>query len=148
MQTIQLSERSAREMYPSAPNEIKRMLEDSFPEGFFTQDITERIQTVEDACKYLGKDFNSRHDGCKDEYEKAEADIKIFAEALRDGTPPSECWHYPYFRRSSGGGFSFDDCVDDFDYSDLGARLRVRTPKDAEHMGKSLEAQYKIYING
>src|SRR5690606_7016236 len=69
-------------------------------------DVTERVQSVEDACRELGKPFPS----FSDPYKQAEALVEIFAEAMRGGKPAGECYYYPYFRRSSGGGFSFDGC--------------------------------------
>ena len=110
-----------------------------------SEDITERVQSVEDACRETGK-LRLEY---IDPYKKAEAEIEIFAEAMREGKPAGECFYYPYFYRSSGGGFSCLVCDDGGRVvSAVGARLRVDTPKKAVHMGKRLIEQYKIMDRG
>lgn len=110
-------------------------------------EITERIKTLLDACEVTGKNYTSIV-SINDKYEQAEEAIKTFAEALREGKPASECWYYPYFNRSSGGGFSYDGCDVGGVCSCVGARLRVDTGKKARHLGECMLEYYKTYING
>lgn len=44
METLQLSEQKARELYRSGSKELKTVLEESFGEDFFSQDVTERVK--------------------------------------------------------------------------------------------------------
>lgn len=113
--------------------------------------ILDRVISVKDACNELRREFDDIYDDCKDDYDRAEVDVKIFAEALREGKPASECMHHPYFYRgSSGGGFSVN-VVDSYYYGActyVGARLRVDTPEKAMHLGRCMESSYKIYLTG
>lgn len=108
------------------------------------ENILERVKTISDACEEIGCIMPEN----LDPYKQAEDEIKIFAEALREGKPAGECFYYPYFKRSSGGGFSFYVCVFAFDYSYVGARLRVDTPEKAIHLGKCMLENYKIMDKG
>lgn len=147
MATLQLDVKKAKRLYKTAAPEFKEMLIDSFGASTFTGSIIERCHTVEDACLELGIDFSKIYEGAKDDYEKAEIDIKIFAKALREDKEASECFYYPYFDRS-GGGFSYDGCGCGLDFAYVGARLRVDTSEKAKHLGKCMESQYKTYLNG
>ncbi len=148
MKTLQLDEATARKLYLTADAAFKTILEQSFTKDFFTQKITDRVKTLADACKELGKDINTLFADAVSDYDKAETAIKTFAEALRQGKKPSECYYYPYFLRSSGGGFSYADYGDAHDVASVGARLRVDTPENARHLGNCMLAEYKIYLQG
>ncbi|MGN7787394.1 hypothetical protein ACTJIJ_22870 [Niabella sp. 22666] len=145
METIQLEKKNLVAAYNSGTESEKRLLETLYGKQHFGS-IIDRVTTIEDACRELGIDPDDRHDDCADEYKEVERDIEIFAEALREGKPASECFYYPYFR-SSGGGFSFHDCGRARVFSFVGARLRVDTPEKATHLGKCMLAQYKVYHN-
>jgi hypothetical protein len=144
MQTLQIDKNKALKLYPNATPEFKEMLIDTFGEKFFSRNIIERLQTFQDACEITGKSIGDE----SDTYKSAEKAIEIFAEALREGKPASECFYYPYFLRSSGGGFSFGDCDYDRDTSSVGARLRVDTTEKARHLGTMMLPYYKVLLNG
>lgn len=147
METIQLEKKNLIAAYNNGTSEEKKLLETLYGKQHFGS-VIDRVKTVKDACQELDVEYVSIYNDCNDDYERAEKDIKLFAMALREGKPASECWYYPYFERSSGGGFSFYG----YDYgggcSRVGARLRVDTYEKATHMGKCLLNQYKTYING
>ena len=50
MKTLQISEQKARELYKTGSKDLKTILEESFTKEFFSNDITDRIKTYEDAC--------------------------------------------------------------------------------------------------
>ena len=54
MTTLKLEDSKARELHSKATAELKQILEDSFPKGFFSQKITDRIKGWEDLCKEKG----------------------------------------------------------------------------------------------
>lgn len=148
MQTLKMDEATARRLYPGADKAFKEMLEQSFTKEFFTLKITDRVKTLDDACKELGKDINTLFDNVEGDYNRAETAIKTFAEALREGKNPKDCYYYPYFSRSSGGGFSFCGYDNVNGSAAVGARLRVDTPEKAKHLGNCMLTQYKIYLQG
>ena len=53
MKTLQISEQKARELYKSGSGELRSILEESFGKDFFSQKITDRVKTYEDACREL-----------------------------------------------------------------------------------------------
>lgn len=55
MKTLQLSESKARSLYKTGSDEFKTLLEENFGKSFFSQSVTERIKTYEDACSELGE---------------------------------------------------------------------------------------------
>lgn len=55
MKTLQLSESKARSLYKTGSDEFKTLLEENFGKSFFSQSVTERIKTYEDACDELGE---------------------------------------------------------------------------------------------
>jgi hypothetical protein len=127
MQTIKLSESSAREIYPGASNEWKKLLDDSFGKNFFNQKITDRVRTFQDACVALGikgPDFTVDNiNGIEKDFVSIEAYTKliIITRALNEGWKPNwkdsnEGKYYPWFDLSSGSGLSYDD----YDLLDFG----------------------------
>lgn len=149
METLKLDRKTAIKLYPTASAEFKKMLEETFGERAFKGNVIDRVQTMEDAYRETGKEmFKILIEVCPDAYKKAEAEIEIFAEALREGKPAGECYYYPYFVRSSGGGFSYNGYVHDLAYSAVGARLRVDTPEKAKHLGQKMIDRYKIMDKG
>lgn len=144
---LELKKVNAIEAYNAGDAKERTFLEKLYGKQYFITDICERVKDLEDACKETGKDYQ-RILLITDPYKQAEEAIETFAEAMREGKPESECWIYPYFRRSSGGGFSFADYGLGNVCSGVGARLRVDSGKKATHMGKCMLSYYKTYING
>ncbi|WP_315823044.1 hypothetical protein [Paraflavitalea speifideaquila] len=130
MENLVITKENALKAYNAGCDDVKAVLSNLFgPQTFKSQIVLERVTTLEQACEELGIDFDDLFDNCEDDYEKAEVAIKTFAAALREGKPAKECFYYPYFLRSSGGGFSFYDCDCGLVLSCVGARLRVDTAK-------------------
>lgn len=148
METLQIEKKNAIAAYNQGGDNEKALLVNLFGKYHFITDVCERVQTLQDACRELGKDYDTRYGTITDPYKQAEIDIELFAEALREGKPAGGCHYYPYFIRSSGGGFSFHDYDVDSDASIVGARLRVDTGKKATHLGKTMIEAYKIMDKG
>lgn len=51
---LQINPAKARQLHKTAPAELKTILEESAPKGFFSTDPTERIKCYEDACAEIG----------------------------------------------------------------------------------------------
>lgn len=54
MKTLQISQKEALKLYPSASKEIKAIFEDTFGKDFFSQSITDRISSWQDVLDTLG----------------------------------------------------------------------------------------------
>lgn len=149
MPYLDISEQDARKIYPTAIPELKIILEGTFTKAFFSQDICDRVNSVQDACRELGIDFDNLYDDCNDKYEEAEVAIKTVAEALREGKSPKDCIWYPWFwKKTSTSGFRFLVALFAYTGSYVGARLRVDSEKKATHLGKILLKEYEIYTTG
>lgn len=147
MKTLQISEQKARELYKSGSSELKSILEESFGKDFFSQKITDRVKTYEDAChelsmnpldknKLIGFGF-TKHDIA---YQKLVTIIK----ALNEGWVPDVCddrvyrW-YPWFKTNgSPSSFAFDasDFAFAYAYAGSGSRLKFRTRELANYAAK------------
>lgn len=148
MSTLQIDKGNAIAAFKVADEPTKKVLKALLGEKNLYEKITERVKTLEDACEVLGKDYSTIYGDETDPIERAEIAIKTFAEALREGKPYSKCHIYPFFYRSSSGGFSYLGYDDVGDCSIVGARLKVDTAEKAKHMGNCLLDFYKTYITG
>ena len=156
MKTLQIEESKARGLYKNASPEFKTMLEDSFGKEFFSQKITERIKTYEDACSELGitpvnESALSNIGFTKDEiaYRK----IKTITEALNEGWRPDwkddnqRKW-FPWFDLSVSSGFVFDYTCWRYSYTGAsdGSRLCFKSDELATYAGRQFEGLYKDFI--
>lgn len=155
MKTLQISEQKARELYKSGSSELKSILEESFGKDFFSQKITDRVKTYEDACrelsmnpldknKLIGFGF-TKHDIA---YQKLVTIIK----ALNEGWVPDVCdssvyrW-YPWFK-TNGSPFAFDDSYYDNAnaFAGGGSRLCLKSKELSEYCGKQFIDLWKQFI--
>jgi len=88
MKTLQIEEKKARELYKTASQEFKSLLEDTFGKDFLSEKLTDRIKTYEDACRELNKvpinEKEMRRKGFTDD-EIVLRKIKTITEALNEG---------------------------------------------------------------
>lgn len=156
MKTLQIEESKARTLYKSASSEFKTMLEDTFGKGFFSQKVTERIKTYEDACRELNinpidETTLTSNGFTKDEivYRK----IKTITEALNEGWQAN--WNdenqkkwIPYFYPNSSSGFVFRSTYYRYSSADAanGVRLCFKSDELATYAGKQFVDLYKEFI--
>lgn len=88
MKTLQIEEQKARRLYKTASQEFKEMLEDTFGKEFFSEKVTDRVNSYEDACAELDEqpvnESDMRRKGFTDDeinYRK----IKTITKALNEG---------------------------------------------------------------
>lgn len=157
MKTLQISEQKARELYKSGSSELKSILEESFGKDFFSQKITDRVKTYEDACrelsmnpldknKLIGFGF-TKHDIA---YQKLVTIIK----ALNEGWVPDVCdssvyrW-YPWFKTNgSPSSFAFGGsfCVLASAGAGSRSRLCLKSKELSEYCGKQFIDLWKQSI--
>lgn len=142
---LKITKSNARKLYPTASGEFKQMLIDTFGEQFFSQKITDRIKTYEDAVQEI---LN-----IDDEFRIKQAEtfkeLSVITDALRDGRVPKigdKMW-IPYFTRN-GAGFSFR--ISHYDSWDSGtgalaaARLAVFDEKTSNYFGTQFLYKWEI----
>jgi hypothetical protein len=150
MKALQIDEKNALKLYPSASNEFKQMLHDSFGEKFFQQKITDRVKTYGDACEVLG--ISSEIIGYDElsEDEVAYIKLKVVIKALNEGWKPNwdnsnEPKYYPWFYMNKPG-FRLHDvhCYDSG--SHVGSRLCFQKQEVAEYAAKQFFDLYKTFF--
>lgn len=153
MTTLKIDDSKAKELYRNpTPEFIKQVLEDSFPKGFFSEKITDRIKTYEDALKEIK--ITSLLPILNYETTNKEvlsiialAKLTIIAKALNEGWKPNwndsnENKYFPVFNMS-GFGFSYSDYVNLRTFSYCGSRLCFKTRELSDYSGKQFESLYK-----
>jgi hypothetical protein len=150
MKALQIDEKNALKLYPSASNEFKQMLHDSFGEKFFQQKITDRVKTYGDACEVLG--ISSEIIGYDElsEDEVAYIKLKVVIKALNEGWKPNwdnsnEPKYYPWFYMNKPGFrlYGVDFC---YHSSIVGSRLCFQKQEVAEYAAKQFFDLYKTFF--
>jgi len=154
MKKLEISEQNARKLYKDMPD-FRPSLEDTFGKAFFTEKITDRIKTYEDACAELGispwteKDFSTS--GLKPD-EITYRKIKTITEALNEGwkcdwKDANQYKYYPWFRMSSGG-FVFHGTYFDYSFASAGyaSRLCFKSSELAKYAGEQFLQLYSDFI--
>lgn len=157
MKTLQISEQKARELYKSGSGELRSILEESFGKDFFSQKITDRVKTYEDACRELSMnplDENKLMKLGLTKHDIAYQKLVTIAKSLNEGWVPNVCdnsvyrW-YPWFvTNGSPSSFAFRDSV----YGDArasagsGSRLCFKNKELSEYCGKQFIELWKQFI--
>lgn len=146
---IVISDAVARRIYPSAAPELKAILENTYNKEFFSQEITDRIKTVEDAYEALNR-VRSYPEGLT-EFEVYMRDAMVIIEALNEGWKPnwddsSERKWRPWFYLDSPGGFRFHGShfVFVYSYSAGGSRLCLKSEKLCNYFAKQFLPLCKV----
>ena len=158
MKTLQIEEKKARELYKTASQEFKSMLEDTFGKEFFSEKVTDRIKTYEDACRELNKapinEAEMKKNGFTDD-EIVYRKLKTISKAINDGWKPDmmdtnqKKW-FPVFRiePSSPSGLVFDgssyDCL--YEIAAGASRLCFKSDELATYAGSQFTELYRTLI--
>ena len=154
---LQIEDNKARSLYKDASPEFKAMLEDSFSKEFFSQDITERVKSYEDACRETGAtpiDVQKMHEEGYTIDEIMYIMLKEETKALNEGwiadykNGDQKKW-FPVFRWDSSLGrfvFSFAAYYYTYAHAGYGSRLAFKSEKLAIYAGQQFIDQYEKYI--
>lgn len=157
MKTLQISEQKARELYKSGSGELRSILEESFGKDFFSQKITDRVKTYEDACRELSMnplDENKLMKLGLTKHDIAYQKLVTIAKSLNEGWVPNVCdnsvyrW-YPWFvTNGSPSSFAFLDSRCDRAYANAGSgsRLCFKNKELSEYCGKQFIELWKQFI--
>ena len=157
MKTLQISEQKARELYKSGSGELRSILEESFGKDFFSQKITDRVKTYEDACRELSMnplDENKLMKLGLTKHDIAYQKLVTIAKSLNEGWVPNVCdnsvyrW-YPWFvTNGSPSSFAFYDSYYGSAYARAGSgsRLCFKNKELSEYCGKQFIELWKQFI--
>lgn len=152
MKTLQIDEKDARLLYPTASAEFKQMLIDSFGKDFFEQKITDKIKTIDDVLADNGitrQQFDERtqYDDIDD---KAFKMAKLIAKALNEGwiadySDENQRKWFPWMRWDKNlGRFVFDysgyNCANTS--AGCGPRLCFKSKELCEYAAKTFPEVY------
>lgn len=157
MKTLQISEQKARELYKSGSGELRSILEESFGKDFFSQKITDRVKTYEDACRELSMnplDENKLMKLGLTKHDIAYQKLVTIAKSLNEGWVPNVCdnsvyrW-YPWFvTNGSPSSFAVYDsfCAYANASAGSGSRLCFKNKELSEYCGKQFIELWKQFI--
>lgn len=157
MKTLQISEQKARELYKSGSGELRSILEESFGKDFFSQKITDRVKTYEDACRELSMnplDENKLMKLGLTKHDIAYQKLVTIAKSLNEGWVPDVCdnsvyrWYPLFVTNGSPSSFAFSAslCDDAVANAGCGSRLCFKNKELSEYCGKQFIELWKQFI--
>ena len=159
MKTLQINEKDARRIYPTASDEFRKILEDTFGKSFFSGDITDRIHSFEDCLAESGRpDVPAFADAPEDlrNFFKNIYRMVVISEAYNQGErldiyDSSVKRHYQYFLcNNAPAGFAFYGSfyVLDFASAGSGSRLSFTKSEHSKDAGKKFIRIYQGALEG
>lgn len=151
MKNLQIDDATARKIYPTAAQELKTILEDTFGKAFFSQDICDRVNTMEDVYRESGKTYAdiALVGLTPDEigYRKAKLIFAVMNEEwVPDYDNPNQDKFELRWIKNKKGGFSYTDYFRWNSITFAGARLTARSGKIANHIGKCFEKEFNEFL--
>ena len=157
MKTLQISEQKARELYKSGSGELRSILEESFGKDFFSQKITDRVKTYEDACRELSMnplDENKLMKLGLTKHDIAYQKLVTIAKSLNEGWVPDVCdnsvyrWYPLFVTNGSPSSFAFGDSRYGSALANAGSgsRLCFKNKELSEYCGKQFIELWKQFI--
>ena len=155
-ETLEITKEAAVKAHDEASTKGKTLLENLFGKRVFQKDIKQRVTSLDDALRELGKnklDFEASCVGLSED-EVAYKMLKVIAEALNEGWTPDwsngewDKW-YPWFKMddsSSAGRFSFGVSVNLASVSHVGSRLCFKSKDLATYAGTQFLDIYKDFF--
>lgn len=149
--TLTLNGTTARKLYPQASSEFKTLLEENFSKEFFSQKITDRVKTIQDAFEVTGLTPGDLFASTDTVDERAYKTVKLIAKALNEDWTPD--WndkkqpkYFPYFF-FNGSGFALRFVSDYYQLSLVGSRLCFRSRELAEYAATQFVKEYNGFLS-
>lgn len=153
---LELDEKTAKEIYPGAPDALKTILIKSFGDKCFRKTDFKDFKTFNDLCMVIGTtevEFNKKWDPTVfDPSTIAFERLKVCTRAYNQDWPfnaydtDQRKWD-PYFEvLSSGFGFSYTVYYDGGADATVGSRLCFESQEKAEHAGKTFIKLFEEFI--
>ena len=160
-ETLEITKEAAIKAHDEASTKGKTLLENLFGKRVFQKDITERVKSIEDAIRELGKDdveviqLNRMKSIGLQNHIIGNQELIVIAKALNEGWQPdwqndNEYKYFPWFdmdNSSSAGRFSFRVAVNLCSLSFVGSRLFFKSRELSNYAGNQFEDIYrKVFI--
>jgi hypothetical protein len=149
--TLTIDDSTARKIYPTAAPELKAILEETYSAGFFSQKITDRIKTFEDACEYNNTNPKARRFtiGTRNQiYQERVAEIvKALNEGWLADYNDSNYKYSPYFYLNKPG-FRFHVSCYGFAASGStgGPRFALKNRELSDYAGQQFVKEYEQWL--
>lgn len=151
---LKLDKKTAKELYPESPEWFQKVLTGTFGPDCFRKKTFEDIKTFEDACEELGITNDSCRpifDEDEDPDEIAYKKLKVIVAAINQGWTPdwsnsNQYKYWPYFKLSSGFGFSISDFVYDGTITCVGSRLCFETKEKCTYAAQKFIDIYEQFL--
>jgi len=148
---LKLNKKTAKSIYPESPAWFQEVLIETFGSDYFKKRSFEDIKTFEVACEELGIDANKQF---LDEYtpdEIAYKKLKIIVAAINQGWTPdwsnsSQYKYWPYFKLSSGFGFSRSNSGYGNATTHVGSRLCFESEAKSDYAAKQFIDIYEQFL--
>lgn len=151
MTPLMLSDEQAKRMYPTASDEIKIILEQTFGgKHFFSGKIKDWLKTFEDACKADGTDPADQRFTTGPLHEIAARKLELIIKVANKGwkadlKDKNQYKYYPYFYYNDTG-FRRHVVYYVSANSDVGSRFCFENSADAEYIATQFIDLYEDYI--
>lgn len=150
LKPLLLSEQDAKELYPTASPAMKKALHNTFDKGIFFENITDRINTIEDVLEYHNLDQEDAWDDDEEADVIAYKQGKLITSAMNEGWVPnyndtSEPKWTLYWSLNEPG-FRLFDVYCGRTFSLVGSRLVFKDEKRARHAAAKFKEVYKALL--
>ncbi len=143
--TLKVGEKKAREIYAKADSTMKQILEASAPKGFFSDNILDRISSIEDAFDHAGVSLqdpevvpyqNPKNPDqvAVNAFAKLIVGIRVLNEGVvLDFSNSNQVKYRPYLAYKPGFGLSYGDYGYTNSDASVGSRLSFAKSQAAMH---------------
>jgi hypothetical protein len=158
METLQIKTTNARSAHKNADTNGKKVLEDLFGKEIFSQKITDRIKTLEDACVEIGIDpYHLTAMTLPSPLKRDAVSIAAYTKLIivnralneeweANWADPNQVKYVPWFEHKSGVGLSSVGYDAWYSATGVGSRLCFKSRDLAEYAGKQFEDLYRDYF--
>ncbi|MGE0636014.1 MAG: hypothetical protein AB7G44_03495 [Bacteroidia bacterium] len=157
MKTITINQANAMKAHKEADKTTKKLLETLLGTELFSQKITDRVKTFQDALDIVGASDNQKilldYNGVDKDMLAAKAflQLTIIAKALNEGWTPdwtdtSQYKYYAWFTHKSGSGLSSYVYVYSLSNTTVGSRLCFSSSELATYAGQQFENIYRDFL--
>lgn len=151
MKSLQLEKSTAVKLFSKVPEWFQQTLISTFGSECFSTKITDRVKTFLDALDEKGKVMEDIYNEKDTPDEAAYKMIKFIISVINEGWEPD--WNntdqkkwYPWFRLSSGFGFSGSAYIYDFTSTLVGSRLCFESKEKCEYVANQFLDLYETFL--
>ena len=152
MKTLQIDDNTARSLYPSAPQELKTILESSFGKEFFSMNIIDRTPDLAAVFAIAGTTLENLISEKDDKIDVATKVIRLVCKVLNEGWMPDwsnsdEYKYVPYYQYKKGSGLVFVDAYIWYAITVVPSHLCFKNSDLVNHAVKIAAEYYSTYFN-